>query len=258
LSETKHKGTQRNDALQLYIKYRDVEEVRERGDGRVTENDQVGCRHIQCPLVASYSQKFDAITDDSLLDGYGKNCFSVIEVLHHMMTGYGLAFSSFPDPNSSSAGGTTHPPGAVELHIPNQIDKAHAVRDRILEELKNAGYDESSRFGIQLAFDEAVANAFTHGNRRRPDATLHIAYRVTPDAVYVSIGDEGDGFDPDAVEDPTLKKNIEHPSGRGLFLMRAYMTNIQYNNCGTAVRMIHCRHPENGPPPDWVASNHSA
>lgn len=175
-----------------------------------------------------------------------------------MMAGYGLAFSSFPDPTSSSAGASGHPDGTVEVHIPNQIKHAQPVRDRILEELQQAGYDESSRFGIQLAFDEAVTNAIIHGNRKREDATLHIAYCVTPEAVYLFIADEGEGFNPDAVEDPTLDKNIDRPTGRGLFLMRAYMTSIEYNRKGSAVRMIHCRNPEQGPPPEWVVNSNSS
>jgi len=175
-----------------------------------------------------------------------------------MTVGYGLAFSSFPDPISSSAGLPIHPQGTVEVHIPNKIQEAHTLRDQILEELTRAGYDESSRFGIQLAFDEAVANAVIHGNRRRTDAVLHIAYCITPEAAYLCISDEGEGFDPDAVQDPTLNENIEQPSGRGLFLMRAYMTSIEFNKKGSAVRMIHCRHPEKGPPPGWVDKNQSA
>jgi serine/threonine-protein kinase RsbW len=59
----------------------------------------------------------------------------------------------------------------------------------------------------------------------------------------VEIEDRGPGFDPGAVPDPTLEQNLEIPSGRGLMLMRAYMTSVTFNPAGNRVRLLYRRPP---------------
>ncbi len=166
-----------------------------------------------------------------------------------MQDGYGPAYSSFPDPDRSASSGSGAsgsgacccPASATRCEVANTFDDVHVVRDSIIESIRGAGFDESACFGIQLALDEALANAVIHGNGRSTKARVVITYDVTARKVYLSIEDEGTGFDPSSVDDPTREENLEIPAGRGLFLMRAYMTQVHYNDRGNCVTMLHER-----------------
>jgi serine/threonine-protein kinase RsbW len=107
--------------------------------------------------------------------------------------------------------------------------------------LADHGYAESELFAIRLAVEEAVANGINHGNRRDPDKRVTLTCTVDSDRVFVAVEDEGEGFDPGSVPDPTDDANIEIPSGRGLMLMGAYMSEIRYVPPGNRVEMIYRR-----------------
>jgi serine/threonine-protein kinase RsbW len=66
---------------------------------------------------------------------------------------------------------------------------------------------------------------------------VRIAYQLFPDRFQVQITDEGTGFDPGDVPDPTAFENLERPCGRGLMLMRHYMTDVAFNQRGNIVTM---------------------
>ena len=66
---------------------------------------------------------------------------------------------------------------------------------------------------------------------------------MAKDRIQIQITDEGDGFDPNAVPDPTDEENLEIPSGRGLMLMRCYMTSVKFNRKGNCVTMVKVRTP---------------
>jgi serine/threonine-protein kinase RsbW len=128
-------------------------------------------------------------------------------------------------------------------HDRGEIDRA--VKG-ILEAMERLGYSESSRFAVRLAIEEALSNAFRHGHKGLPaDTAAQLEYRVAAGEVEVSVEDRGPGFDPGGVPDPTLDENLELPSGRGLMLMRAYMTRVEFNGAGNRVRMYY-RRPQRG------------
>ena len=113
-----------------------------------------------------------------------------------------------------------------------------------MEAAEECGYSKSARFALRLAMEEALANAFRHGHRGLPAiTTVDVEYAVSDDAIRVAVQDQGPGFTPEAVPDPTLDENLETPGGRGLVLMRAYMTKIAYNDTGNRVEM-ELRRPE--------------
>jgi serine/threonine-protein kinase RsbW len=134
-----------------------------------------------------------------------------------------------------------HPDSAkVDLiHERSKIDQA--VKD-LLAALGRHGYSESSTFAVRLAVEEALANAFRHGNKGKPDDTpVRLEWAVSPGRVRVIVQDRGSGFDPASVPDPTLDENLEMPSGRGLMLMRAYMTSVGFNDAGNRVEMTYAK-----------------
>ncbi len=127
------------------------------------------------------------------------------------------------------------------LVIPSTYEAARAVEESVLEELDRHGYDEGDAFAVKLALEESLNNAIKHGNGLDPDKTIDIEYDVTGRCVTVTIVDQGAGFDPARVPDPTADENLEKPCGRGIMLMRAYMDEVCYNSCGNRVKMVKCR-----------------
>ncbi len=113
-----------------------------------------------------------------------------------------------------------------------------ALADRILNAARRMGFPESSRFALRLAYEEAVANAFQHGATGRPDAVIDVRWRVGPQEARITVADHGPGFDPTALPDPTAPDQLDKPTGRGVMLMRAYTSELRYNDKGNTVTLI--------------------
>jgi serine/threonine-protein kinase RsbW len=111
--------------------------------------------------------------------------------------------------------------------------------NRLLDALRPLAYPERDLFAIRLALEEALVNAIRHGHRNDPAKTVRVRYQVSEQQLTVEVQDEGPGFDPDGVPDPLAPGNLERPGGRGVFLMRHYMTWVSFNEHGNTVTM--CR-----------------
>lgn len=129
------------------------------------------------------------------------------------------------------------------VHTVIQSDPADArrVQDDIEVALKANQFTEKEIFGIRLALEEALVNAIKHGNNLDKSKKVHIAYGVGPARFDIRIMDEGPGFDPQEVPDPTAVENLERPCGRGLMLMRHYMNEVSFGPRGNAVLMCKLR-----------------
>lgn len=120
------------------------------------------------------------------------------------------------------------------------------VQDAVIEDLVAAGFPPKARFAVKLALDEALANAVRHGNHGDPDQQVTASWEVTDDRVTISVEDSGHGFEPEDVPDPTADENLHRPHGRGVMLMRAYMTDVAFNEAGNVVtltKMRNCSRP---------------
>jgi serine/threonine-protein kinase RsbW len=126
---------------------------------------------------------------------------------------------------------------AIEQCIPSDLGEARRVQAEIESALALADFGDHDIFAIKLAVEEALVNAIKHGNGMDRSKRVHVSCKVCPERFDVQITDEGTGFDPDHVPDPTAPENLERPCGRGLLLMRHYMTEVAYHNCGRAVHM---------------------
>lgn len=125
-----------------------------------------------------------------------------------------------------------------EIVVENDLAAAKGPEQEILREIHRHGYGENAAFAIKLALEEAITNAFRHGNKCDPAKHIRVQYRVTPQRVEIEVIDEGEGFCPDDVPDPTQPGYIDRPHGRGLMLMRAYLDEVVFSPCGNAVRMV--------------------
>ncbi len=126
---------------------------------------------------------------------------------------------------------------SIDKLIPSETAAGKRVIDELIAELEKLDWMEHDIFGIHLAVEEAVVNAIKHGNQNDRSKKVHISYEVTPSRLRIQIEDEGQGFNPDEVPDPTDDDNLELPSGRGLMLMRNFMTTVDFNERGNRVIM---------------------
>lgn len=111
------------------------------------------------------------------------------------------------------------------------------VLDELLQQLRHRQWPDSDVFGIHLATEEALVNAIKHGNRMDKGKFVDISIVLSAKRVWIEITDQGSGFDPRAVPDCTAPENLEIPSGRGLRLMRHFMSKIEHNDQGNRVTM---------------------
>src|SRR5262245_46757723 len=125
--------------------------------------------------------------------------------------------------NSQRDTGSIH---SSDICIPSDPAEARRIQEEIEHLLKVNRYSDYDIFGIKLALEEALVNAIKHGNQMEPSKKVHIVYRIHRERFEIRITDEGAGFDPEAVPDPTTLENLERPCGRGLMLMRHYMSEV--------------------------------
>ena len=125
----------------------------------------------------------------------------------------------------------------TDVIIPSDTAEARRVQDEIEQQLVARRASDQEVFSVRLALEEALVNAIKHGNQMDRTKKVHISYRFLVDRLEVLITDEGGGFDPNDVPDPTAVENLERPCGRGLMLMRHYMTEVAYNERGNGVSM---------------------
>jgi len=121
--------------------------------------------------------------------------------------------------------------------IPSDFDESKHIADAILEHLTLQRFAEPAIFATKLALEEALANAIKHGNKGDPTKRVHVKYCVGPDRTVIVITDEGPGFDPSDIPDPTADERLEVPTGRGLLLMRAYMDGVEFNASGNQIKL---------------------
>lgn len=109
------------------------------------------------------------------------------------------------------------------------------------------GLDEDGIHDLSVSVRECVVNALKHGNKLDPAKRVCLTFGFSPGMIEVWIQDQGEGFDPDAVPDATAPENILNAAGRGLFFMRAFMTEVEYSfppEGGTVVRLVKTFEPQ--------------
>jgi serine/threonine-protein kinase RsbW len=126
---------------------------------------------------------------------------------------------------------------SADLNIPSAYAAGKSVIDQLLAALRRAQWTEHEIFGVHLAVEEALVNAIRHGNGLDENKLVHVRFRLAPERLWVEIIDEGTGFDPDQLPDPTEIDNIECPCGRGVLLMRNFMNRVEYLDRGSRVVM---------------------
>ena len=114
---------------------------------------------------------------------------------------------------------------------------------------RNVGLDEDARHWVSVAVRESVINAIKHGNRNDTSKHVFVDFEAAAQAVpelVIRVRDEGEGFDPEQVADPLAPENLLKGTGRGIFLIRSFMDQVQVRRApegGMEIRMIKRAHP---------------
>ena len=106
-----------------------------------------------------------------------------------------------------------------------------------MEQLAEVGWCGHDLFAIEMALEESLSNAIRHGNRCDESKQVVVACKVSPERFWLRVQDEGKGFKPHAVPDCTADEYLECSGGRGVALIKAYMTRVEYNECGNCVTL---------------------
>lgn len=129
----------------------------------------------------------------------------------------------------------------TELRLPSRIEAIEEAASVVAGLVSRSGFSEGAAFGMDMAVREGIANAVIHGNKLDESKFVEINVKSSPGSLEISVHDQGQGFNPEIISDPTKEENILKTSGRGIFFMRNFMDEVQWSNPpegGTTVRMI--------------------
>ncbi|HEV2146201.1 MAG TPA: ATP-binding protein [Longimicrobiaceae bacterium] len=151
------------------------------------------------------------------------------------------------DPGAAAgpAGEAAGEPVAFVLELPSDLDVIEGAVAYLVDRCRGARFDGSRlTLNFRVGMCEALANAVIYGNRRDPGKCVRVEVELSSSRVAVCVRDQGEGFEPGEVPDPTLPENLERSGGRGIFLLHKLMDEVRYNERGNEVRFVlHCGEP---------------
>ena len=133
------------------------------------------------------------------------------------------------------------PVRTVKLRIGSRrefLDSVHSLSEHLIDAV---GFAPDDSYWMVTAVREAVTNAVIHGNRERPGTRVDVSFELADDSIRITVKDQGEGFDPDALPDPVSEEHLLDASGRGVFLMHQLMDEVIYDfpdSGGTILMMM--------------------
>ena len=125
------------------------------------------------------------------------------------------------------------------LELPNDIRSIeHAVEYVTRHCSSCCDYARRLNLNFRVGLTEALSNAMLYGNDSDPEKRVRVEVTIKHEEVSVIVTDQGMGFDPASVPDPTLPGNISKTGGRGIFLMKALMAEVKFNERGNSVTLV--------------------
>jgi serine/threonine-protein kinase RsbW len=133
----------------------------------------------------------------------------------------------------------------VSFTLDSSLDSVNKIEQTAEQCAQRAGFDEDTIPHIAMAVREAAVNAVLHGNAYDQNKHITAAFETTSDALIIRIADQGPGLDPNSIPDPLAPENILRGSGRGIFLIRAFMDEVNFRQLhpGTELTLIKHRTP---------------
>src|ERR1700732_962583 len=125
----------------------------------------------------------------------------------------------------------------LEHFLPSKVAAISPFVDKLMRLIRKCGCAAEGESDVEIALREALANAIIHGNHENPRKRVHVRFRCEPDEVSLAVKDEGRGFDINKMANPTAPENIGSVHGRGIYLMRALMDEVRFEEGGAVVHM---------------------
>lgn len=126
----------------------------------------------------------------------------------------------------------------IQLEFPSSVGYVREVVAEVVDACERLAFSGSrATLNLRVALGEALANAILYGNREEPGRLVRLEAKLSAGSAVVTVKDEGPGFDPEEVLDPTRPENRDRSHGRGLFLLRALADDVQFNEQGNAVTL---------------------
>ncbi len=128
----------------------------------------------------------------------------------------------------------------VSYTLESTLDSVNTAEQAAEKMAAKAGFSEEEINKISMAVREAAVNAVLHGNAYDPNKKVTVSYENTENSLVIKVSDQGEGLDPKDIPDPLAPENLLKQSGRGIFLMRAFMDDVQIRNLdpGTEFTLI--------------------
>ncbi len=125
------------------------------------------------------------------------------------------------------------------LDIPNDLASIEEAVDFVMQRCHHCGDDHRRlRLNLRVGLAEALANAILYGNGEDPSKRVKVEVAFQEGTITARITDQGNGFDPCRVPDPTRPENLLRPEGRGIFLMRKLLDEVHFNDQGNSVTLV--------------------
>lgn len=126
----------------------------------------------------------------------------------------------------------------IEFEVPSYISLMHDILDYLMKRVEKLGVVNLENSNLFVALDEAFVNAVKHGNKFNAEKLVRITADVSREEARFTIEDEGEGFDVNAIPDPTNPENLFKTSGRGVLFIHNIMDEVTYNERGNRLTMI--------------------
>lgn len=129
----------------------------------------------------------------------------------------------------------------VDTFLESILESADQAESLVLGVAREVGFSEEDLHKIGMAVRESVVNAVVHGNRYNARKKVHLLISRGKDRLTVTVSDEGEGFDLSSLPDPVAEENIFQQSGRGIFLIRAFVDEFEVRRLvpvGTEVKLV--------------------
>lgn len=123
------------------------------------------------------------------------------------------------------------------IRIESRINNLGIVENMVDTITRDAGISKENYGKILVSILEAVNNAIVHGNKNDEHKIVEIKIKLKNNSLFIEVTDQGMGFKPEEVPDPTEPENIENANGRGVFLMKRLADEIEFNKKGNSVKM---------------------
>jgi serine/threonine-protein kinase RsbW len=126
----------------------------------------------------------------------------------------------------------------VTLRLPSDVNCIEEAVELVTRHCL-AGHQatQTTRFRLRVVLSEALSNAIVQGNREDRHKWVDVKAELVPDAIRVWVTDEGPGFDPNSVPEPTQPSQLDEARGRGLYLIRKLVDSVQFNEQGNSICM---------------------